>query len=368
MTEQLVHVALGADSYDIHIGAHLSHGALISQAMQGKTHKVLIVTNEIIAPLYLQALQEDLQAHGLTCATCILPDGEEFKNAESYLKIMTAAIEHQLDRGCALIALGGGVIGDLTGFAAATYQRGIAFFQVPTTLLAMVDSSVGGKTAINHPQGKNMIGAFYQPQAVLIDLEFLKTLPPRQIAAGMAEVIKYGAILDRAFFDYLQSKTNYGELDLAYVIKRCCELKAEVVAQDEKEHGLRALLNFGHTFGHAIEVGMGFGNFLHGEAVAIGMAVAAWISQESKFGLSAADCTALVDVLKRYNLPYAIPDVLSGRDFLAHMLHDKKVKDGHIRYIMLKALGQAAVTRDFANDTIVAYLDACPYRQHYADK
>lgn len=366
MTEQLVHVALGADSYDIHIGSHLNHGELIAQCMQGKTHKVLIVTNETIAPLYLEKFQADLETHGLTCASCILPDGEEFKNAESYLKIMTAAIEHQLDRGCALVALGGGVIGDLTGFAAATYQRGIAFFQVPTTLLAMVDSSVGGKTAINHPQGKNMIGAFYQPLAVLIDLEFLKTLPKRQIAAGMAEVIKYGAILDRNFFDYLQSKGGYSELDLAYVIKRCCEIKADVVAQDEKEHGLRALLNFGHTFGHAIEVGLGFGNFLHGEAVAIGMAVAAWIAQESKFGLTKNECEQLVEVLKRYDLPYAIPDQLSGQNFLGHMLHDKKVKDGHIRYVMLKALGQAQVTRDYDNETIVAYLDACPYRKHYA--
>ena len=362
-----VHIALGANSYDICIGRALPCGELMRQALP-RTQDVLIVSNETIAPLYMDKLVAQLKAFNFNCHQCILPDGEKYKTVESYMQIMTTLLEKNLGRDCALVALGGGVIGDLTGFAAATYQRGIAFFQVPTTLLAMVDSSVGGKTAINHPQGKNMIGAFYQPQAVLIDLEFLKTLPPRQIAAGMAEVIKYGAILDRAFFDYLQSKTNSGELDLAYVIKRCCELKAEVVAQDEKEHGLRALLNFGHTFGHAIEVGMGFGNFLHGEAVAIGMAVAAWISQESKFGLSAADCTALVDVLKRYDLPYAIPDVLSGRDFLAHMLHDKKVKDGHIRYVMLKALGQAAVTRDFANDTIVAYLDACPYRQHYADK
>lgn len=364
-TEQLVHVALGADSYDIHIGTNLPHGALIAQAMSGKTRKVLIVTNETIAPLYLQQFKADLEAQGLTCGECILPDGEEYKNVDSYMQIMTAAIEQQLDRGCALIALGGGVIGDLTGFAAATYQRGIAFFQVPTTLLSMVDSSVGGKTAINHPQGKNMIGAFYQPQAVLIDLTFLKTLPERQIAAGMAEVIKYGAILDRAFFDYLASKAGYSALDLAYVIKRCCELKAEVVAQDEKEHGLRALLNFGHTFGHAIEVGLGFGNFLHGEAVAIGMAIAAWISVESKFGLTEPERDALVEVIKRYDLPYQIPDTLTGDDFVAHMLHDKKVKAGRISYIMLQALGRAAVTRAYDNAQIASLLKACPYRTHY---
>lgn len=365
--EQLVHVELGPDSYEIHIGSHLEHGALVKAAMAGKTQKILIVTNETIAPLYLAKYKAELQAQGLTCYECILPDGEEYKSAESYLKIMSAALEYKLDRGSAFLALGGGVIGDLTGFAAATYQRGVAFFQVPTTLLAMVDSSVGGKTAINHPQGKNMIGAFYQPLAVLIDLEFLKTLPERQIAAGMAEVIKYGAILDRAFFEYLQSKQGYGDLDLAYVIKRCCELKAEVVAQDEKEHGLRALLNFGHTFGHAIEVGMGFGNFLHGEAVAIGMAVAAWISVESKFGLTQDECEALVEVLKRYDLPYQIPDTLSGAEFLEHMLHDKKVKAGRISYIMLKALGEAQVSRDYDNDQIVAYLSACPYRTHYTN-
>lgn len=351
-----VHIDLGENSYDIVIGSHLPLGPLMRQALP-KGKDLLVVSNETVAPLYLAKVISALQSEGFKVKSCILPDGECYKNIESYMQIMTALLEDGFGRDCCLVALGGGVVGDITGFAASSYQRGVDFVQIPTTLLAMVDSSVGGKTAINHPMGKNMIGAFYQPKIVLSDLEFLKTLPEREVAAGMAEVIKYGVIMDEAFFEYLEQAKSVVGLDLGYVVKRCCECKAYVVGQDEKEKGMRALLNFGHTFGHAIEVGMGFGNYLHGEGVAIGMALAAYVSYKSNKGLSYESYERLKDLLVRYSLPVTVPQELSSSDFISHMRHDKKVKQGKINYVLPQAIGVSAVFSDLDDDTIAKLID-----------
>lgn len=351
-----VHIALGENSYDIIIGNNLPIASLVKDALP-KTKDLLIVSNETIAPLYLDNLQNNLTEQGFRVKSCILQDGECYKTIESYMQIMTALLEDGFGRDCCLIALGGGVVGDITGFAASSYQRGVAFVQIPTTLLSLVDSSVGGKTAINHPMGKNMIGAFYQPKIVIADLQFLKTLPPREIAAGMAEVIKYGVILDEQFFSYLEDKQSFEELDLSYVVKRCCEWKSYVVSQDEKEKGMRALLNYGHTFGHAIEVGMGFGAYLHGEAVAIGMVVAAYVAYKSNKGLSLEQYQRIKKILPYYNLPYAIPEKLSGTDFISHMRHDKKVKEGKINYVLPESIGKSAVYNDCSDQMISNLID-----------
>lgn len=359
-----VHIALGEHSYDIVIGRELNVGELMRTALP-KTQDLLIVSNETIAPLYMAALKAKLEPFGFKCRECILKDGEVYKTVESYMQIMTTLLDDNYGRDCALVALGGGVVGDITGFAAATYQRGVDFVQIPTTLLALVDSSVGGKTAINHPQGKNMIGAFYQPKIVLADLDYLKTLPEREMAAGMAEVIKYGVILDREFFDYLKEHAGTENLDLAYVVKRCCEWKAYVVSQDEKEKGLRALLNYGHTFGHAIEVGMGFGTYLHGEAVAVGMVIAAFVAAKSK-GLSLEEVKELTELLPKYNLPVMIPSALEGSDFIAHMHHDKKVKQGKINYVLPTKIGKCAVYNDLPDYEVRAYINELKEQQQAA--
>lgn len=351
-----VHIALGDNSYDIHIGHGLDSAALIRGALS-KTKDLLIVSNETIAPLYLDKLQAGLEGQGFRCKSCILKDGESYKNIDSYMQIMTALLENGFGRDCALVALGGGVVGDMTGFAAATYQRGVDFVQVPTTLLAMVDSSVGGKTAVNHPLGKNMIGAFHQPKLVVADLDYLETLPEHEIVAGMAEVIKYGVIFDKAFFDYLNQAENIAALDLAYVVKRCCELKADIVSKDEKEKGLRALLNYGHTFGHAIEVGLGFGAYLHGEAVAVGMLIAAYVSSRTGKGMTEQEVAQIQSILSKYNLPYASPTVLSGADYIKYMRHDKKVKSGVINYVIPETIGKASVFNDLSDDSIVSLID-----------
>lgn len=343
-----VHIDLGANSYDICIGHGLDVGGLMRGALP-KGRDVMIVSNETIAPLYLDQVKSSLESQGFVCHQCILKDGEAYKTVESYMQIMTALMEQSLARDCCLVALGGGVVGDITGFAAATYQRGVDFVQIPTTLLALVDSSVGGKTAINHPLGKNMIGAFYQPRIVIADLDFLKTLPEREMAAGMAEVIKYGVILDREFFDYL--KTHVGNLDLSYVVKRCCEWKAYVVSRDEKEKGMRALLNYGHTFGHAIEVGMGFGTYLHGEAVAVGMVIAAYVAAKTK-GMPESEVAELVEILPQYHLPVTIPEKLSAADFIGYMHHDKKVKHGKINYVLPTAIGKSEVFNDLSDEEV----------------
>ena len=358
-----VHIALDENSYDIFIGHGLDSAAIIKDALP-KTKDLLIVSNETIAPLYIKKLEDALTSVGFRTKSCILKDGENYKNIDSYMQIMTALLEDGFGRDCALVALGGGVIGDMTGFAAATYQRGVDFVQIPTTLLSLVDSSVGGKTAVNHPLGKNMIGAFHQPKVVVADLDYLKTLPEREIAAGMAEVIKYGVIFDHEFFKYLEDAQDTEALDLAYVVKRCCELKASVVSQDEKERGLRALLNYGHTFGHAIEVGMGFGTYLHGEAVAVGMLIAAFVSNKTNKGLSEEDVSRIQAILPKYKLPYVSPDKLTGEDYIKFMRHDKKVKAGVINYVIPKAIGEAYVAKDLADDTIIKLIEEFKQRSN----
>ena len=310
--------------------------------------QVLIVTNDTVAPLYLAALQEGLEAN-FEVAVCILPDGEQYKNQASIDTIYDVLMQRHFNRDVTLIALGGGVIGDMTGFAAASFMRGVNFIQIPTTLLSQVDSSVGGKTGINHPQGKNMIGAFWQPQMVLADMNTLQTLPARELSAGLAEVIKYALIMDIEFLEWLEiNLPAMLAMDLkvlAIAVKRCCQYKADIVTQDEREGGIRAILNFGHTFGHVIETHEGYGNWLHGEAVAAGMVQAAQLS--NKLGwLSDDDVARVQRVLSLANLPI-IPPAINVETALNLMGHDKKVKQGQIRLILLKSLGKAVLTDDF---------------------
>ena len=310
--------------------------------------QVLIVTNDTVAPLYLTALEKPL-AEQFIVKVCILPDGEQYKNQTSINQIYDALMAEHFNRDVTLIALGGGVIGDMTGFAAASFMRGVNFIQIPTTLLSQVDSSVGGKTGINHAQGKNMIGAFWQPQMVLAEMSTLKTLPARELSAGLAEVIKYALIMDADFLTWLEHNLPaMMALDLAVLgeaVKRCCQYKADVVAQDERESGVRALLNFGHTFGHVIETHEGYGNWLHGEAIAAGMVQAAELSQKIGW-LASEDVARIKRILTLANLPITPPsiDVQTALDLMGH---DKKVKHGQIRLILLKSLGDAVLTNDF---------------------
>ncbi|TBR44706.1 3-dehydroquinate synthase [Marinomonas agarivorans] len=341
-------VDLGDRSYPIYIGSGTrQQKALFDKAIQGK--QVMIVTNVTLAPLYLDELIATL-GDSYQIDTCILPDGEQYKTLDTYQQIMTTLLEKKHNRSTSIIALGGGVVGDMAGFAAATYQRGVAFIQVPTTLLSQVDSSVGGKTGVNHPLGKNMIGAFYQPQAVIIDIDSLKSLPERELSAGMAEVIKYGLIADVDFLSWLE--TNMTALmqlstsELSDAIYRSCQIKAEVVAQDEKEGGIRAILNLGHTYGHAIETEMGYGNWLHGEAVAAGTMLALDLS--TRMGnLSEADLQRSLNLFKSAKLPIQPPSTMTVEQFIARMSLDKKVLDGDIRLVLLNQLGQAIVSSDF---------------------
>jgi 3-dehydroquinate synthase len=365
---QLLHrleVSLDARSYPILIGTGLMASATSWQPWIAR-EQVVLVTNDRVGPLYLPTVREVLGSLGVTPLEIVLPDGEAFKNVDSFMRIMDALIAHHIERRSLLIALGGGVIGDMVGFAAACYQRGVPFLQVPTTLLSQVDSSVGGKTAINHPLGKNMIGAFYQPRAVLIDLDVLDSLPDREFSAGLAEVIKYGAALDRPFFDWLESSIDRlmarDTQAMAYAIQRSCEIKAEVVAADEREAGLRAMLNFGHTFGHAIEAGLGFGTWLHGEAVGCGMVMAAELSM--RLGqLCEEDCARLVGLITRAGLPTQPPD-WPAHKYLAAMAHDKKAQSGEIRYVLLQGLGQSelkSVGSDEVAEMIRALTAATPH-------
>ena len=354
-----LNVDLGERTYPIAIGQSLlAEPNRISQFVIGK--RAAIVTNTVVAPLYLERVKAALECAGKQVTTVVLPDGEEEKNWHNLMRIFDVLLAEKCDRTTTLIALGGGVIGDLSGFAAASYMRGIPFVQLPTTLLAQVDSSVGGKTGINHPLGKNMIGAFYQPQAVIADTSTLNTLPPRELSAGLAEVIKHGAIIDARFFDWIED--NVASLiakdpaALAYAIQRSCEIKAEVVRQDEREGGLRAILNFGHTFGHAIEAGMGYGQWLHGEAVGCGMAMAAdlsfrlgYIDQTSKNRI-----TALVNAAQ---LPIVAPDLGTAR-WLELMQVDKKNEGGQIKFILLKPLGVPLITA-VPQEALLATLKAC---------
>jgi len=358
---QILNVDLGDRSYPIHIGSELlSQAGLLTPHIHG--HQVMIVTNTTVAPLYLDTLKKTLlSTEQYQVADVILPDGEEHKTLAQVNLVFDALLENRFNRTCTLIALGGGVIGDITGFAAASYQRGVNFIQIPTTLLSQVDSSVGGKTGVNHPLGKNMIGAFWQPQVVLADTSVLKTLPARELSAGLAEVIKYGLIRDPGFFLWLEENiSGLMAMDdelLTEAIFRSCQNKADVVAEDEKEHGVRATLNLGHTFGHAIETEQGYGNWLHGEAVGTGMLMAADLSWREGW-LSEDDCSRIRQILTHANLPAEPPAQMSAQCFIDHMLVDKKVLDGNLRLVLLKTIGQAVVTSDFSEMHLHTCLEA----------
>lgn len=357
-----LNVDLGDRSYPIAIGPGLLDDAeLLVRYVNGR--QVAIVTNTTVAPLYLEKVAAPLRAAGRDVLEIVLPDGEQYKNWESLMLIFDALLAHKCDRKTTLVALGGGVIGDLTGFAAASYMRGVPFVQIPTTLLAQVDSSVGGKTGLNHPLGKNMIGAFYQPRAVLADTNTLATLPARELAAGLAEVIKHGAILDAGFFDWLEQNmaalVARDPIALAHAIARSCEIKAEVVRRDEREGGLRAVLNFGHTFGHAIENGLGYGKWLHGEAVGCGMVMAADLSQ--RLGqIDAVQCARVKALVAAAGLPVAAPDLGTAR-WRELMEVDKKNEGGAIRFILLKPLGSPSIG-PAPDAALQATLDACVQR------
>lgn len=341
---QTLRVELGERAYPIHIGERLLTDAGLVMAHLDLP-KVAIVTNTTVAPLYLQQLSEALRAPGVEVISIVLEDGERYKDWATLNRIYDALLERRCDRRTTLIALGGGVIGDLAGFAAATYMRGIPFIQIPTTLLAQVDSSIGGKTGINHPLGKNMIGAFYQPRLVLADTAVLASLPPRELSAGLAEVIKHGLIRDEGFVAWLEQNVEKllacDAAALAHAVRRCCEIKAAVVAEDERETGVRALLNFGHTFGHAIESGLGYGKWLHGEAVAAGMVMAADLSRRLGY-IAQADVDRVVALLKRARLPVAPPDIAPGR-MLELMAVDKKTEGGKLRFVLLDRIGAASI-------------------------
>lgn len=345
---QTLKVELADRSYPIHIGKNLISDASLILPYLKRKH-VAIVTNTTVAPLYLAQLSQSLQAAGVTVIAIILPDGEAYKNSATLNTIYDTLLQNRCERSTTLIALGGGVIGDLTGYAAATYLRGVPFIQIPTTLLSQVDSSVGGKTGINHPLGKNMIGAFYQPQLVLADIDTLQTLPAREFAAGMAEIIKYGLIRDAEFFDWLElnmaSLMQLDEATLSYAIFRSCQNKADVVAKDEHEQGDRALLNLGHTFGHAIENAMGYGVWLHGEAVAVGSMMAADLSRRMGW-LSESEVTRIQNSFVAANLPVTAPKLGVDR-YLDLMGLDKKVENGKIRLILQQGIGKSVITSDY---------------------
>jgi len=350
-------VELGDRSYPIHIGSGLlGRPELVAPHLRGT--QVMLVTNETVAPLYLQRARTAFA--DFTIHEVILPDGEVYKTLETVNLIYDALLQNRLDRSCTLVALGGGVVGDMTGFAAATYQRGVDFIQIPTTLLAQVDSSVGGKTGVNHPLGKNMIGAFHQPRCVLADTDTLCTLDDRQLRAGLAEVIKYGLLNDAPFFQWLEE--NIGQLlgreseALTYAIERSCADKAAIVAADEREGGRRALLNLGHTFGHAIETGMGYGAWLHGEAVAAGMLIAARLSQ--RLGWLSGDAVArLRALLTAAGLPAEAPEAIEARRYLDLMAVDKKVQAGKLRLVLLKGIGEAVLADAVRDEEIIATLE-----------
>lgn len=355
---QSLNVALGDRAYPILIGRGLLEAAdLLLPYIQ--TSKVVIVTNTTVGPLYLDKVQVGLADAGISVFPVVLPDGERYKTWETLNVIFDAMLRAHCERNTTLIALGGGVIGDMGGFAAACYQRGIPFVQVPTTLLSQVDSSVGGKTAINHPLGKNMIGAFYQPKAVFADISSLDTLPDRELKAGLAEVIKYGLIRDAAFFDWLEVKLEAllaRDPDaLSEAVFRSCKNKAEVVAADERESGERALLNLGHTFGHAIETGLGYGEWLHGEAIAAGTLIAAELSMAMGW-LPLASVKRIEDIFVRSGLPIYGPK-LGAERYMALMSHDKKVLDGKLRLVLLKSIGMAFITDEVPESEIRAAID-----------
>lgn len=353
---QTVTVDLGDRSYPVHIGPGLlSQPELLAPHIKGR--QVCIISNDTVAPLYLKQLKAGLTEYDVS--EIILPDGEKYKTLESMALIYDSMLEQRIERSATLIALGGGVIGDMAGFAAATYQRGVNFIQIPTTLLSQVDSSVGGKTGVNRPLGKNMVGAFYQPQCVLADTSTLDTLPDRELSAGMAEVIKYGLINNVSFYKWLQAniegiKRRDTEC-LSYAIKVSCEEKAAIVAQDEREAGIRAILNLGHTFGHAIETAMGYGNWLHGEAVATGMVMAADLSQGLGL-LSREEVENLKAMLIKADLPVLAPAEIDVEQYMDLMGRDKKAEGGNIRFVLLEKIGKAIVKsgidKSYINETL----------------
>lgn len=381
--DETVTVSLGERSYPIVIGSSLlsRRPETLRAAIKGTS--VLVVTNTTLAPLYLDRVVAALKgaasdgsssSRPLSVHSVVLPDGEQFKTVESLGLIWTAALEAHLDRAATFVALGGGVVGDVTGFAAASYQRGVPFVQIPTTVMAQVDSSVGGKTGVNHPLGKNMLGAFHQPNLVFVDLDMLATLPQREFCSGLAEVVKYGLIRDPAFFEWLEANVrpilDRSPTHLARLIRRCCEDKADVVAEDEREGaaGVRATLNLGHTFGHAIEAGLGYGAWLHGEAVAAGTAVAARMS--AKLGWIDADLARrAVELLEAFGLPTRPPTTMTPELFLSYMRHDKKNLGGDIRLVLLKGqLGNCVVTKDYDPKVLDEVLrEACEHAQKLGD-
>lgn len=356
---QTLHVELGDRRYPIFIGSHLSVQDCLIPYITGK--QVMIVSNETVAPLYLSSYQDAMQRAGKEVAQCILPDGEAYKNIEVLNRIFDALLGAKFNRDCTVLALGGGVIGDMAGFAAASFQRGVDFVQVPTTLLSQVDSSVGGKTGINHPLGKNMIGAFKQPAVVLADMAQLDTLPDRELSAGLAEVIKYALLGDIEFLVWLEQHMD-GLMArdpqlLAEAVYRSCAHKARIVAADEHERGDRALLNLGHTFGHVVESYLGYGEWLHGEAVAAGMVMAADLSQRLGW-ISDEDVSRVKQIIQRANLPIVCPQI-PLQEFLGLMALDKKVLSGKLRLVLLKQLGQAVITRDFELALLEQTIIAC---------
>ena len=352
-------VDLGDRSYPIYIGdkVFLDNG-LLAKHIHGK--QVMVVTNTTVASLYLDDLTAVLA--DFSVVSCVLPDGEQHKTLEVLSQIFDRLLEAKHNRTTTLIALGGGVVGHMCGFAAASYQRGVNFIQIPTTVLSQVDSSVGGKTGVNHALGKNMIGAFYQPQAVFADISVLSSLPPRELSAGIAEIIKYGLIQDEQFLLWLESNMSallaLDPVALTYAIKRSCECKAEIVAQDEREGGIRAILNFGHTFGHAVETDQGYGNWLHGEAVAVGIVVASVLSEKLGW-ISMADVERVVAIIEAANLPVKLPQNMTPARFLELMSVDKKVIDGQLRLVLLKKLGEAVVTSEVDWKTVVQSIGSC---------
>lgn len=355
---ETIHVVLADRGYPIHIGPGLLRRAdlIVPHLAQPR---VAVVTNAVLETLYLGTLRSTLDAAGVQVVPIVIPDGETEKNWDTLRAIVDALLSHRCERKTTVMALGGGVVGDLAGFAASVFLRGVPFIQIPTTLLAQVDSSIGGKTGINHPLGKNMIGAFYQPRLVLADIDTLRSLPARELAAGIAEVIKYGLILDRAFFEWLEANMEgliaRDEAALTYAVKRSCELKARVVGVDERESGERALLNLGHTFGHAIEAGLSYGTWLHGEAVAAGTVMAAQLSM--RMGkLTARDVDRIVALLVRAQLPVRAPELGVDR-YLALMGLDKKVEAGRLRLVLLEQIGRGYVTSEFPQGDLRRVLD-----------
>lgn len=363
-----VDVGLGERSYPIYIGeGTLGEGALVGPHLNGAAPQVLVVTNETVGPLYLDAVSGTLREGGRASGAepqveaVVLRDGEEFKTMDELMKVWDAALGLQYGRKATIVALGGGVIGDMAGFAAAAYQRGVEFIQVPTTLLAMVDSSVGGKTGVNHPLGKNMLGAFHQPQVVIIDTDSLDTLADKEFFSGLSEVVKYGLIRDAPFLKWMEQ--NWDQVvsrdseALAYAVKRSCENKAEIVAADEREGGVRATLNLGHTFGHAIETWTGYGSLLHGEAISIGMMMANDLSLRMGW-IDSSVCERTEALLRRANLPLESPEGMTPEDYMRIMARDKKNVDAKLRLVLLKGgVGECVITEDFDSAALQATLE-----------